>query len=347
MSKKHAALAAAAALAASTVLVSVQPASAAVYTNCTGGIIGPVTITGDLVINRNRACVLEGTTVTGNVKADGGSDLILEGASIGGEVYAARNAYVDILAGTVVGGAVRGRDANGIFIEDSSVGGNVEQSNPNNTDFVPFVYLFASGVGGGITSSAGEVLVESSEVEAAVSTRNGEYTDVVDSVLGAGLSVRNNALGSVVCEVEVYGDSSFTDNESTLQVGGAGEVGPCDGASYWGGNVDFTGNTATETGFDISNNIVAGNLTGDDNDPLPTGAGNRVRGDITLEFSETETATTSLQEQSARSAETQTEAESVTDTRADALRAKIEARRSAALAEAAAAPAGQALSTNR
>lgn len=345
MSTKKAAILASAALAASSVFVAVQPASAAVTTYCNNGVVGAVTIPGDLVVNRDKSCVLTGTTVLGNVKADGGSDLLLEGVTIGGELFVTRNAYVDVIGGTSIAGEVRGRDAFGIFIEDSSVGGGVQQTNPNNTDFEPFVYLFGSGVAGGLTSTAGEVLIESSEVQGAVSNRNGEYTDVVDSVLGAGLTVRNNLFGSVVCESEIYGDSLFRDNKATLQIGGGGEVGPCEGASFWGGNVAFTGNTAGETGFDISNNIVQGNLTGERNDPLPTGSGNRVRGDITLQFAEVEAATAPIQEQSARSMGIQAEADVVSDTRVAALQAKIEQRRGEAVAVAESAPADKALTT--
>jgi hypothetical protein len=327
------------------VFVAVQPASAAVTTYCNDGIVGAVTVPGDLVVNRDKSCVLQGTTVVGNVKADGGSDLLLEGATVGGELIVVRNAYVDVIGGSSIAGQVRGRDAFGIFIEDSTVGGAIQQSNPNRTDFKPFVYLFSSGVAGGLTSTAGEVLIESSEVQGAVSSRNGEYTDIINSVLGSDLTVRNNVLGSVVCESEIYGNALFRGNQGTLQIGGGGEVGPCDGASFWGGDVTFTNNTAGETGFDISNNIVAGNLTGSGNDPLPTGSGNRVRGEITLEFAAEEEGMASIQDQSARSAEVQAEAEVVADTRVSELQTKVDQRRGQAVAAAESAPVGEALTT--
>ncbi len=187
--------------------------------------------------------------------------------------------------------------------------------------------------------------MESSQVQGPVYSRNGEYTDVLDSVLGAGLTVRSNLFGSVVCESEVYGDSLFRDNTGTLQIGGAGAVGPCDGASYWGGTVTFTNNRAADTGFDISNNIVAGDLLGSGNDPLPTGSGNRVRGQITLEFADPEAGEMSLQRQSLRSTEVQSQAEVVVDSRVGALQQKVDQRRGAAMAVAESAPAGEALTT--
>jgi len=341
--KKKAALVASAALAASTLFIVAQPASGALVTTCRGA-AGAVTVPGDLIVPRGADCSLLGTTVTGNVTVNANADLLLEGATIGGEVYVKRNGYVDVVAGTSIAGAVRGRDAFGVFIEESTVGGSVLQSSPNPTVTEPFVYLFSAGVGGGLDSSAGEVLIESTQIAGAVSARNGEYADIVDSVLGAGLTVRNNAFGGVVCESEIYGDSLYRDNKATLQIGGSGEVGPCDGASYWGGNVTFTNNTATETGFDISNNIVAGNLTGTGNNPSPTGSGNRVRGEITLAFADPEAGTASMQQRSAGSAETQSEAAVVVDDRAAELIAKAEARRTSAETGAAAVPSGEALS---
>lgn len=345
MSKKKAALVASAALAASSVFVAVQPASAAVTTYCRDGVVGAVTIPGDLIVRRDSSCVLQGTTVQGNVRARAGSDLLLEDVTVGGELVVVNNAYADVLAGSSITGQVTGRDAFGIFIEDSTVGGPVQQTSPNDTDFEPFVYLFGSDVTGALTSTAGEVLIESSQVEGEVSNRDGEYTDVIDSVLDAGLIVVDNAFGSVVCESEIYGDSTFSENKGTLQIGGSGEAGPCDGASFWGGNVTFTDNTAGDSGFDISNNIVTGDLTGSGNDPLPTGAGNRVRGEVTLPFADAEAGEASLMEQSARSAEVQAEAEVVTATRGAALQSKIDQRRGQAVSAAESAPAGEALST--
>jgi len=343
MSKKKAAIVASAALAASTLFIVAQPASGALVTTCRGA-AGAVTVPGDLIVPRGADCSLVGTTVTGNVKVDANADLLLEGATIGGEVYVTRNGYVDVIAGTSIAGAVRGRDAFAVFIEESTVGGSILQSSPNTTVTEPFVYLYSVGVGGGLDSSAGEVLIESTEIAGAVSARNGEYADIIDSVLGAGLTVRNNLFGGVVCESEIYGDSLYRGNKATLQIGGSGEVGPCDGASYWGGNVTFTNNTATETGFDISNNIVAGDLAGSGNTPLPTGAGNRVRGEITLEFAAAEDAQMSLQSQSEASRVAAAEAEVVVDARAADIKVRAADRRAEALAEAAEAPAGQALS---
>ncbi len=341
MSNKKVALAASAALAASSLFLVVQPASGALVTTCTGD-AGAVTVPGDLVVPRGQACFLQGTTVTGNVRVESNADLLLEGASVGGEVYVNRNGYLETTAGSTVAGQVYGRDAAGVYAEESALGGLLRSTSPNNVQ--PFVYLYASSVAGGLDSTATGVTVESSQVDGPVSARNGEYADVIDSVLTGTLSVRNNSSGAVVCESEIYGDAVYRDNKETLQIGGAGAVGPCDGASFWGGNVTFTNNTAGETGFDLSNNIVAGNLAGSGNNPLPTGSGNRVRGEITLQFAEAEVATESMEKQSARSAEIQAEASAVVDARTAEVLTAVDQRRAVATERAATVPAAKALS---
>lgn len=340
MSVKNVALVASAALAASSVLLVVQPAQGALVTRCTG-VAGAVTVPGDLVVPRDRSCTLEGTTVLGNVRVAAGADLLAEGATFDGNLTVQDNGYADVI-GSEVGGTVQGRSQFGVFLEDSVVSA-VDQRNPQQNELAPFVYAFNSDVGGSFVSRAGEVLVESSVVEGDVAALNGEFADIVDSVVDGSLTVRNNSLGAVVCESEIYGDALFQGNGATLQIGGSGAVGPCDGASFWGGDVTFTGNSADGTGFDISNNIVRGDLAGSDNDPLPTGAGNRVRGETTLQFADPEEGTMSLQSQSETSVENQEAAETVVDGRVAELRDKMDARRGAAVKDAAATPESQAL----
>lgn len=345
MSHKKVAVLASAALAASSVLLIAQPASGALVTNCRGE-GGAVTVPGDLVVPRGASCVLTGTTVTGNIRVAADADLAMEGVTVNGELRVNNNAYADVYGDSVISGDVRVVNAFGVYIEESTLEGNVLQNRNDQAAPEPFVYLFSTGVAGGVDSRAGEVLLQTTQIQGPVSARNGLYADIIDSTLESTLRVQNNELGSVVCEVEVYGDATFVGNSSTLQIGGSGAGDPCEGASFWNGDVSFVDNTASDTGFDISNNIVRGDLTGSGNDPLPTGAGNRVRGDITLEFAaaDDEGARVSLQSQSAESVETGSEAAVVVDERVAEVTAKVESRRASALAGAAAVPSAQALS---
>lgn len=341
MSVKKVALAASAAMAASTVLFIAQPAQAALVTRCTG-VAGAVSVPGDLVVPRDSACTLEGTTVLGNVRVQPGSDLITDGAVINGQVIVASNAYAELIGGTTVGGQLRTNDAYGAYVEDSTIAGRILQTNPNPSDRAPFVLTFGAE-SASVDSRAGELLLESTSVLGDVSSRDGLYTDIVDSTIDGALTVRTNEFGSVVCESEIYGDALYANNGGTLQIGGSGAVGPCDGASFWGGDVTFNNNTATETGFDISNNIVRGDLTGGGNDPLPTGTGNRVRGEISLPFADAAAAGSLTEEPSAQSLQRQGAAEAVAESRVSELRAKIDERRNAAEDQAAKTPKSKAL----
>lgn len=340
MSMKNVALVASAALAASSVLLVVQPAQGALVTRCTG-VAGAVTVPGDLVVARGRSCTLDGTTVLGDVRVAQGADLLAEGATVHGDLTVQDDGFADVVD-SEVGGTVRGHSQYGVFLEASSVRA-VDQRDPRQNGLAPFVYTLDTDVEGPLRSRAGEVLVESSVVEGDVAALDGEFADVVDSVLEGSLTVRDNARGAVVCESEIYGDAVFQGNGATLQIGGSGAVGPCDGASFWGGDVTFTDNAADDTGFDVSDNIVRGDLAGRGNDPLPTGAGNRVRGEVTLEFADPEAGTMSLQPPSELSVENQEAAEAVAQSRVAALQERIADRRTVAEKDAAATPPSRAL----
>lgn len=321
---------ASAALAASSVLLVAQPASGALVTRCTG-VAGAVTVPNDLVVPNGASCVLEGTVVEGDVKVGKGADLLLDGATVTGSLTVVNDAYADVIASSI-GGDVSGRAQFGVFIEDSSVGGNVSQRSTKAAQFVPFLYTFGASLGGSVDARAGEVLLESSRLSGDLSSRNGQFADVIDSVVGGAMTVQRNAAGSVVCESEIYGPAVFDRNGETLQIGGPGATGPCEGMSYWGGDVTFTNNTAGATGLDVSNNIVAGNLSGQGNDPAPTGSDNRVRGEVSGQFVDLQPADMSAQ----RSL-------SAAEGRSAQLQAKIDERRSGAEKEAAVTPDAQVL----
>lgn len=330
MSNLKVAMLATAALAASSVVFVAQPASGALVTRCTGD-AGAVTVPNDLVVPAGRSCALQGTTVQGNVRVAAGADLLLDGATVAGSLTVVNDGYADVIDSSI-GGSVLGRSQFGVFIENSAVAGDISQRNPRG-EFAPFVYTLGGEVAGKLDARAGQVLLESATVGGDVLSRNGEFTDLVDSVVGGALTVSRNSMGSVVCESEVYGPAVYDRNGSVLQIGGSGSVGPCEGASYWGGDVTFTDNTADENGLSVSNNIVAGNLSGAGNEPGPTGEGNRVRGEVSGQFVDLMPA----------AAASERRAFSVAEERSAQLMAKIEQRRGAAEKDAAATPPSEAL----
>ena len=69
----------------------------------------------------------------------------------------------------------------------------------------------------------------------------------------------------------------------------------CDDVNYFGGNVTISDNVG---GVDVTGNIVRGDLTGEGNDPAPTGDDNRVRGEAGGQFAELEPASPSVSLQS-------------------------------------------------
>lgn len=341
----HAAILTTAALTGGFVLLLAPPASAALVTYCTG-VAGGVTVPNELVVPQDASCDLQGTTVQGDVTVRAGADLLADGATITGDLVVREDAFAD-LVGTSVAGSVAGSSQYGVFLESSQVGGDVDQRQPEDTGSDPFVYALGTDIDGNVDSRAGELLLESSTLDGDLLSRRGVFTDVVDSVVGGSLTVRRNELGAVVCESEIYGPAVFEANRSVLQIGGSGDAGTCDGASFWGADVTFTGNSAT-AGFDVSDNIVAGDLTGEGNDPAPTGQGNRVRGEVSGQLVDLQPgagaqAGPEAEATARRSARTQEHTLAVTEARSGRLQAEVDRRRGAAEAEAAAVPQGEVL----
>lgn len=322
-----------AAVAAGSLFVAVEPASAALVTRCTG-VAGPVTVPNDLVVPRGQTCTLEGTTVQGDVRVAEGGDLFMAGAVVEGNLRVRTDGYADII-GSTVNGSVDGRDHFGVVVEDSTVAGDVVQRAPN-AETQPFLFSVDAELAGGVDARSTELLLESTTVGGDVLSRLGAFSDIINSTIEGGLTVANNPLGSVVCESEVYGPGLFERNGDTLQIGGSGAVSPCDGASFWGGDVTFTNNTATVTGLDVSNNIVRGNLSGEGNDPAPTGQDNRVRGEVSGQFVDLRPAVDEAAAAGQRSL-------TVEPSRTDQLRTEVQQRRDGALADAVDTPTEQSL----
>jgi hypothetical protein len=275
-----AAIAAAAALGASTLLVA-APASAELTTHCRGE-GGAVTVPGDLFVPRNGSCSLDGTTVTGDIRIGRGADLIAQDVTVGGGVTGANNAYFEAFS-TSVGGSVVLNGAHGAYLEGSEVGDRVLTQ--WGADVAGgFVYTFQSAVGDDLVSLGGELFVESTEVAGALRSDLSQYTDLYDSFVDGGVLVRDNELGGVVCASAVQGESRFVGNTDAVQLGADGPFADCEGGNYWGGDVAVRD---TQGGVLLDHNIVDGDLILRDNDPVASfGPSNLVRGDVLGEYDE-------------------------------------------------------------
>lgn len=246
-------------------------AQAALYTTCVGD-GGAVTVSNDLVVPAGKSCTLTGTRVKGSVTVEEGADLVVAGATFNGAVNVEENAYLDLTDTTV----------KGALTTESAFGTHVEKSNLKAvTATEGFLYAVDSTLGGNISTEGGELYVSGSTLNAALTGENNQYTDVYDSTVKGALTVNGNTLGGVFCASEVYGAAKYAGNADNLQIGGEGLLGSCAGASYFGGNLAVTDNTANSV---LDNAIVRGSLTATGNNPvLVVGELARIRGAVTGE----------------------------------------------------------------
>ncbi|MET9557132.1 hypothetical protein [Streptomyces sp. NPDC006645] len=244
-------------------------AQAALYTTCVGD-GGAVTVSNDLVVPAGKSCTLTGTRVKGSVTVEAGADLVAAGATFNGAVNVEENAYLDLTDTTV----------KGALTTESAFGTHLEKSNLKAVDATEgFVYAVDSTLGGNVSTENGELYVSGSTLNAALTGENNQYTDVYDSTVKGALTVNGNTLGGVFCASEVYGAAKYSGNADNLQIGGEGALGACAGASYFGGNLAFTDNTANSV---LDNAIVRGSLTATGNNPvLVVGELARIRGAVT------------------------------------------------------------------
>jgi hypothetical protein len=305
-----------------TTLFTATPASAELTTRCVGE-GGAVTVPGDLVVPRGGSCTLTGTTVTGDVRVGPGADLIAEDVSVGGNVAVARDGYFEAFTSTVDGATVL-RGAHGAYLEGTELGGRVATLPDDASGIGGFVYTFESELADDLVSRSAELFVDTSEVGGNVNSVSSQYADLYESFVDGGVSVRNNELGGVVCSSAVQGESRFVDNGDAVQLGAEGPFANCRGGSYWGADVTVAFTTG---GVFADNNVVDGNLTLRDNDPVAlVGPNNVIRGDIIGEFEDWDGTEPARAQRSAGG--------SAADSRESALQNRIDRRHDSAVASA-------------
>src|SRR5699024_3903036 len=87
--------------------------------------------------------------------------------------------------------------------------------------------------------------------------------------------------GAQVCASEIDGDAIYRDNGGAVRLGGGDAQ--CEEVNYFGSDVVISANTG---GVEVTGNIIRGDLTGESNEPAPTGGDNRVRGDLGGQFTD-------------------------------------------------------------
>jgi len=323
-------------LVAGSVVVATAPASAALTLIC-DGVAADITVPGNLVVRAGEACTLSNVNVAGTTVVRRGADLVVTGGTFSGSVTVRPDGYFD-----ATDAMVEGRLHNtgyAVYAEGVHFGADVI-TRPSSDLPPPYFFTLDTHVAGGVDSRGAETMLDGTEVEGDVTGTDGGYTDLFDSVVGGGLSVSGMESGAAVCESEVYGDAVFSGNLFGVQLGTTGALAECAGASFWGGDVAIDDNA---DGVEVSGNIVAGDLSGEGNDPAPVGEMNRVRGEVSGQFADLAApalAADAVAPQARLLAPTgapSTEGAQPEGTRQAQVGAKVQQRRAAATAEATAA----------
>lgn len=307
------------------------PASAAALTTTCDGFADNVTIPGNLFVPAGRSCQLTNVDVTGSTEVSFGADLLVTGGTFTGNVVVRDNGALD-----AVDAQFEGNISNrgfGVFAEATHFGGNIITFAVNDAT-IPFTYLVDAHVAGRVSSRGADALLDGTEVGGSVSVVEGDFADAYDSSLLGALTLTGTG-SSVVCESEVHGDAAFTGIWDGLQLGTTGSLADCAGPSVWLGNVAVDDSTG---GVEVNGNVVLGDLSGEGNDPAPTGADNRVRGEVSGQFADLapapEAGAPEALALTAQAAESTVESPLA---RKDRLTVQVDQRRSATAAEATAA----------
>ena len=267
---------AAVALAGAGALVTASTATADEATRCIGT-SGEVTVSGGLVVPAGRTCVLEGTTVEGRVQVNSGATLVVTDGTLDSRVQVDEEAYFDA-TGTTVGGNLVSNGAHGIYLDDVTIEGHFlgRGFEADST----FFYAHDSVIEGRIDAVAGEVYLEGADVGKFVNTEGTTYTDLVDSSVARALTVADSTYGAVVCGSQVEGSATFLGNNG-VQVGTGQVLTQCQEGNEFGADLTIDANAGR---IDVSDNDIAGDLTGADNTRWPTGSDNTVDGERADQF---------------------------------------------------------------
>jgi hypothetical protein len=268
-------------------------------------------------------------TITGNTTVRAGADLLLTGATLAGTLTVQSDGFANLDHSTVAG-ASRLNNAFGLFSADSTLTGNLTATDSG------FAYSLRTSYGANVRSTNGETFVESGRIARNLATTGDNLTDLVDTVVAGTVTVADSELGSVVCSSEIDGDASFSGTAAAgvVQLGAEVPDSDCD-FDVFGADLTLTGNHGPTT---INGNVVRGVLACTDNDPAPTGSGNRLRGGATEQCANLLAATATATATASRAAGTATGA--ALAARGKAVLDKVTARRAAGgRAAAAAGPA--------
>jgi len=245
-----------------------EPAAAGLTVSCVGS-AADVTVPFDLFVPAGESCDLTNVVIQGSATVRAGADLLLSNSTVDGALMVQSNGFASVTGSTITG-ATRLSAAFGAVVDGGSRAANVTATGAG--------FLFGLGSSfGAVTSTQGETVLETARLSKSLSTTGDVLTDVSNSVVAGGVTVRDATRGSVVCLSEIDGDAQFsgaTDPTGVVQIGASAPLNGC-GFNVFGADLTVAGNTAPSF---IADNVIRGALSCTGNDPTPTVSGGRIRG---------------------------------------------------------------------
>ena len=207
----------AAALAAAGIAATAGSASAALTTRCDGE-ASSVTVPGDLVVAKDKSCVLTDVTVEGQVRVQAGADLLITDSSVGGRVVVQGDGYFDASTSEIAGNVVS-NGGYGVYLDESAVEGSYNGRAAEGAS--PFLYSYDSSITGRVNVAQGLVHLSGNTIGGNVTSENTEFTDILDSTVAGNLTVTGATEGTTFCAGELDGNASLTGNAG-VQLGSGG-----------------------------------------------------------------------------------------------------------------------------
>lgn len=221
-------------------------------TECTNARTGE-TLTGEILVPANAACYLDDTTVTGHLVVDDGASLILNESTIHGPITLHNDGFIDATDSTVEGPVLATNSE--AYFNTSDVNGAVMFTGAEGAD--RYFLTEHSTITGSTVINDAMVYASETEFSGTFTANNGQYADIIDSIVNGGLNMVGNDAGVMVCGTEVTGNTWLAENKD-VTVGLKGQ-GFCVNPNEFSQGLLINNNTgATRLSHSTINTMLAG-----------------------------------------------------------------------------------------
>ena len=202
-------------IASAMALAAILPAAADVTVS---GRVGPSVIEDNIVVERGRKCVLNGTVIKGNVFVRPGAKLVAYGATIEGNVQADPTSRVELRSRTKVDGDFQGKGTRQLAaLYGTRIAGNIQLEFADTPRAARSLAVQRATVSGDVqvTKSTGQINVRSSSIGGNIQlTENLEgHYHVTSNRVDGDIQVFDN-LGKIsIIRNRVNGNLQVKDNE--------------------------------------------------------------------------------------------------------------------------------------